>query len=107
MSAYLIVLAKVHDRERFLAGYATEAAKLVEQFGGHYLFRGPGATSLEGSLSDGHSVVISAWADRAAVERFWNSPEYREVAKLREGICDVEVQLVEGELTLPPGTPTP
>lgn len=101
MCAYLIILAKIHDRERFLAGYAVEAAKLVEHFGGHYLFRGPGATSLEGSLSDGHSVVISAWPDRAAAEAFWHSPEYREVAKLREGICDVEVQLVEGELSLP------
>ncbi len=74
----------------------------MERFGGHYLFRAPGATSLEGSLGNGYSVVISAWPDRAAAEAFWHSPQYREVAKLREGICDVEVQLVEGELSIPP-----
>lgn len=101
MPAYLIILARIHDRERFLVGYAVEAAKLVERYGGHYLFRGPGAVSLEGALGDGHSVVISQWPDRAAAEKFWYSHEYREVAKLREGICDVEVQLVEGELSLP------
>ncbi len=101
MAAYLIILAKIHDRDRFISGYATEAAKLVEQFGGQYLLRAPGATALEGSLGDGYSVVISAWPDRAAAEAFWHSREYREVAKLREGICDVEVQLIEGALTLP------
>ncbi|MCY4265379.1 MAG: DUF1330 domain-containing protein [Gammaproteobacteria bacterium] len=101
MAAYLIVLAKIHDRDKFLSGYAVEAAKLVEKMGGQYLFRGSGAISLEGSLGDDYSAVISTWPDRAAAEAFWHSPEYREAAKLREGICEVEVQLIEGELTLP------
>ena len=101
MAAYLIVLARIHDREKFLHGYATEAARLVEKFGGQYLFHGPGAVCLEGSLGDNRSVAISAWPDRGAAEAFWHSPEYRDIARLREGICEVEVQLIEGELTFP------
>lgn len=99
MAAYMIVLAVVHDRQRFLESYAVEAARLVEAFGGHYILRGPGATTLEGSLAEGHSVAISEWPDLEAAQRFWNSPEYREVARLREGICDAQVLLIEGELT--------
>ena len=95
MAAYMIILAQVHDREKFLAGYATEAARLVEQAGGKYVMRAPGAICLEGSMGDGRSVVISEWPDVAAARAFWDSPEYREVAKLREGICDVEVVVVE------------
>jgi uncharacterized protein (DUF1330 family) len=94
----MIVLAQVHDRPRFMEGYAAAAAKLVEQFGGRYVLRAPGAATLEGVLPERQSVVISEWPDLAAARAFWDSPEYREVAKLREGICDAQVLLVEGNL---------
>lgn len=100
MAAYMIVLARVHDRERFMNGYALRAAQLVEQFGGRYLLRAPGALALEGVLGEGRSVVISEWPDKASAQRFWDSPEYREAAKLRKDICDAEVLLIEGELSL-------
>lgn len=98
MAAYMIVLAQVHDRQRFLEGYAVQAAALVERFGGRYRLRAPGARCLEGSLGDGRSVVISEWPDLASARAFWDSPEYRQVAALREGICDAQVLLVEGDL---------
>lgn len=95
MAAYMIVLARVHDREKFLAGYAAQAAALVVKCGGKYVLRGPGAQCLEGSVGDGRSVVISEWPDMAAARAFWDSSEYDEIKKLRDGICDVEVVLVE------------
>lgn len=95
MSAWLIVTAHVHDRAAFLAGYAPAAAKLVERFGGRYLIRAPGAVQLEGTGGEGASVVVSEWPDRAAAETFWNSPQYAEVRRLREGIAEVSVLLVE------------
>ena len=98
MAACMIVLAKVHDRQRFIEGYAARAAELVTAFGGRYRLRAPGALSLEGDLPDGQSVVISEWPDMAAARAFYASPEYREVAKLREGICDAQILLVEGEI---------
>jgi uncharacterized protein (DUF1330 family) len=96
MPAYMIVTAKVHDRERFIAGYGATAAALIPQFGGEYLLRGPGAECLEGSFGEGASMVISKWPDRAAARAFWNSPDYAEVKKLREGLADVQVLLIDG-----------
>ena len=40
-------------------------------------------------------MVISEWPDKAAAKAFWDSPEYQEAKKLREGIADVQVLLIE------------
>lgn len=94
MTAWLIVTAHIHDREGFMAGYGPAAAALVDKFGGRYLIRAPGAQQLEGSGGDGASVVVSEWPDREAALKFWNSPEYAEVKKLREGKAEVSVLLI-------------
>ena len=95
MPAYMIVAAKISDREKFIAGYGQAAAKLVSRFGGRYVLMGPGAELLEGDFGDGASMVISEWPDKAAAQAFWNSPEYAEVKKLRDGIADCQVLLIE------------
>jgi len=95
MSAYLVITAQLHDREAFLAGYAREAAALVEAFGGEYLVRAPGIDILEGEHPGG-SLVISKWPDKAAALAFWHSPEYAQAKKLREGVADCQVLLIEG-----------
>ncbi len=95
MPAFMIVTAQIADREAFIAGYGKRAAELVTRFGGRYLVRAPGAQVLEGASRDGASVVISEWPDRDAALRFWNSPEYAEAKKLREGIAECEVIVVE------------
>jgi uncharacterized protein (DUF1330 family) len=91
----MIVTAKIADRDAFIKGYGAVAGALVEQFGGKYVLRGPGATLLEGAFGDGASMVISEWPDRDAAETFWNSPEYAEAKKLRAGIADCQVLLIE------------
>ena len=95
MPAYMIVTAKISDRDAFIAGYGRAAAALVERFGGRYVLRGPGAELLEGDFGDGASMVISEWPDKAAVHAFWNSPEYQEAKQLREGVAEVQVLLIE------------
>jgi uncharacterized protein (DUF1330 family) len=100
MPAYMIVTARISDRDRFISGYAKAAAELVPRFGGRYLLLAPGAELLEGQFGDGGSMVISEWPDKVTAKRFWNSPEYTEVKKLREGIADCQVLLIEA-----PGLP--
>ena len=95
MPAYMIVVAKIADRDAFINGYGAAAGKLVEAFGGKYVLRGPGAELLEGAFGDGASVVISEWPDKDAARAFWHSPEYAEVKKLRLGLADVQVLLIE------------
>jgi len=92
----MIVTAAIRDREAFIAGYGAAAAALIPQFGGEYLLRGPGAECLEGNFGEGASMVISKWPDRAAIKAFWNSPEYAEARKLREGLADVQVLVIDG-----------
>jgi uncharacterized protein (DUF1330 family) len=95
MAAYMIVTAKIANREKFIQGYGAAAAALVEQFGGRYVLRGPGAELLEGDWGDGASMVISEWPDKETAKRFWNSPEYAAAKKLREGAAEVQVLLIE------------
>lgn len=96
MPAYMIVTAKISDRDAFIQGYGAAAGALVEKMGGKYLLRAPGAELLEGDFGAGASMVISEWPDRGAAQAFWNSAEYQEVKKLREGIADCQVLLIEG-----------
>lgn len=96
MPAYMVVLARIANREAFLANYAPAAAALVERFGGRYVLRGSGGALLEGTIGDGQSVIISEWPDRAAAMRFWNSPEYAATKRLRNGIADCQVLLIDG-----------
>jgi uncharacterized protein (DUF1330 family) len=95
MPAYMIVTAKIADRDAFINGYGAAAGALVTKFGGKYVLRGPGAKLLEGDFGDGASMVISEWPDKAAAEAFWNSPEYAEAKMLRHGIADCQVLLIE------------
>lgn len=98
--AYMIIFAKITDRDQFISGYSMATAPLVKKFGGRYIMRAPGGSLLEGCAAqnnwgDGASVAISEWPDRAAIDAFWNSAEYAEAKKLREGISDVQVMVID------------
>lgn len=95
MTAYMIVTADISDRDRFISGYGKTAGALVEKFGGRYVLMGPGAELLEGDFGDGASMVISEWPDKESARRFWNSPEYAEAKKLREGIAECQVVIID------------
>ena len=95
MPAYMIVYASIHDRDKFLQGYAPAASRLVAEYGGKYVIRAPSAEVLEGELDPAMSVVISEWPDKETILKFWNSPEYQEAKKLRHGVADCLVSIVE------------
>ena len=96
MSAYMIVFAKIHDRERFINEYGMPTAKLIGEFGGEYLVRGPGVESLEGGLFDGTSAVISKWPSKDAIKAFWNSEAYAKLKAARQDWAEAHVMIVEG-----------
>lgn len=95
MPAYMIVTASIKNRDKFISGYGAAAGELIEKFGGRYILRGPGAELLEGDFGDGASMVISEWPDKETAKKFWNSPEYSEIKKLRADIADCQVLLIE------------
>ena len=95
MPAWLVVTATLKDREAFMGcGYSQKAAEILESHGGRYVIRAPGETMLEGEGPEGASVVVSEWPNRAAAEAFYNSPEYAEAKRLREGLAEISVMLV-------------
>ncbi len=94
MSAYMIVIARIHDRERFMADYAIDAAAMIERFGGKYLARGPGIP-LE-NIAPGAAVVISEWPGAAAIQAFWDSADYQALKLKRVALADAQVLIVGG-----------
>lgn len=104
MPAYMIVTARISDAKAFSA-YAKEASRLVAHFGGRYIVLGASAQALEGESGDvGAKWVISEWPDLASARRFWDSAEYAETKRLREGTGQFEVRLLDG-LSPAPVTP--
>ena len=94
LAAYLVITAQIHDRAKLIEGYGRASAELTARFGGEYIIRAPGLDVLEGDHPGG-SLVISRWPDKATALAFWNSPDYAQVRKLREGIADCQVLIVE------------
>lgn len=95
LRCYMIVLAELTDRDRFLAGYARVVPALVSQFGGRYLIRGSGGLFVEGGWCDNPSALVSEWPSREHALCFWNSPEYAAAKKLRDGTGRFQVLLID------------
>ncbi len=93
MGAFMIIQADITDPERFMA-YAKRAPALIEQYGGRYRVMRGQSVQLEGT-EDQRKIVVSEWPSMDAAQRFWNSSEYEELKRLREGAADVQVYLVE------------
>jgi len=102
LRCYMIVLAELTDRERFLAGYARVVPDLVKRFGGRYVIRGSGGLFVEGGWCDSPSALVSEWPSREQALCFWNSPEYDAAKKLREGTGRFQVLLIDS-----PALPAP
>jgi len=95
MTAYMVVFARIKDRERFTKEYGMPTSEVIKKFGGEYLVRTPKVTAIEGSFGDGASAVISKWPNRDAIERFWNSPDYQPLKEVRQPLADCEVVIIE------------
>ena len=93
MGAFMIIQAEITDPGRFME-YARRAPALIEKYGGRYRVMRGECEQLEGP-PDQRKIVISEWRSMDAAREFWNSPEYEELKRMREGAADVDVYLVE------------
>ena len=94
MSAYIVVEAEIQDWEKFGA-YAEAVPPIVARYGGEYLVLGGASEVLEGDWGD-IRVVLHRWPDGDSARTFWQSPEYRQAKRLREGTGRFRVMLVVG-----------
>jgi uncharacterized protein (DUF1330 family) len=92
-NGYWIARIAVSDPERY-AAYAQALPAVVERFGGRFLVAGGRFEAVEGEARP-RNVVI-AFDDYETARACWDSPDYAEVARLREGAAVVDVVIVEG-----------
>ena len=93
MGAFMIIQADITDPEQFVE-YAKRAPALIEKYGGRYRCMRGQVEQLEGK-PDNRKIVVSEWPSMEAAQSFWNSDEYAELKKVREGAADIDVNLVE------------
>lgn len=94
--AYVVIEAqlKQSEMERF-ASYASQVPRLVQQFGGEYIVLGGKHETLEGEWGDTR-LVMHKWPNAEMAKQFWDSDEYQELKKIRQGTGDFRIMLVEG-----------
>jgi uncharacterized protein (DUF1330 family) len=96
MSAFVLIDIKVENKDPYLQ-YITQARPIVESYGGRYLIRGGEVTPLFGDWIPQRIVVIE-FPSRDAAENCFGSPDYREIAHLRENSTVTRAIIVEGHL---------
>jgi uncharacterized protein (DUF1330 family) len=94
MAAYLIGNITVTDPERFPA-YRERVPAVIAQYGGRYLVRAGAVHPLEGELGIDRFVVLE-FPSLEAARRFYDSPEYAPLLKLRKETTRSHVAFVEG-----------
>lgn len=94
MAVYLIIEITVKDRELY-ARYVGKVPGVIERHGGRYLVRGGKVTPFSGNWEPERIVVVE-FDTMEQVERCFGSPEYREIAPLREKSILSRGIIVEG-----------
>jgi len=88
----MLVYGEIRDRKAFGAYVrAIAEAGLYARTGGYYEAMSPALEVFEGSPPPERGVVIARFPCLEAARRFWHSPEYAEIRKLRDGIAEFEV----------------
>jgi uncharacterized protein (DUF1330 family) len=94
MPAYVIVETDIHDAEQY-EQYKAASPAAIASGGGRFVARGGELAVLEGDWTP-KRVVILEFPDLEAAKRWYESPEYEEAKKLREGAASLRMVAVEG-----------
>src|SRR5919197_2513693 len=94
MPAYLVLDYTITEREQFRR-YAAEALPLIHAYGGRHVLRGLHTEVLEGDWQP-QVLIIVEFADRETAQRFWHSPEFERVRRLRDHAAETRAVLMEG-----------
>jgi uncharacterized protein (DUF1330 family) len=94
MPAYVIAETDVTDPERYEA-YRAAAPGAIAAAGGRFLARGGDLEVLEGDWRPPRIVVVE-FDDLQTATQWYDSPEYREARRLREGAATLNIVAVQG-----------
>jgi len=94
MAAYMIARIKVTDPEQYKK-YIAVTPGILAKFGAKFIARGGETVTLEGP-EETTRVVIVEFPSLDKVREFYNSAEYQEAIKIREGAAEVSLVGVAG-----------
>jgi len=94
MAAYVISEVEILDRS-LIDEYRSLAEATIAKHGGRYLVRGGAIESLESNWQPKHIVIVEFPTMEQARE-WYNSPEYAEALKVRQGALNRKLILVAG-----------
>jgi uncharacterized protein (DUF1330 family) len=94
MPAYVIVETAIHDPEQY-ERYKAASPGAVAAGGGRFVARGGELAVLEGDWNPKRLVILE-FEDLEAAKRWYASPGYQDVMKLRDGAADLNMVAVEG-----------
>jgi uncharacterized protein (DUF1330 family) len=94
MSVYLIIEIEPKDRELY-AQYVQKVPTIIEKYGGRYLARGGKVTPLMDGWNP-QRIILIEFDDIEQIQKCFQSPEYLEIAPLREGSTISRSIVVEG-----------
>jgi uncharacterized protein (DUF1330 family) len=93
MPAYVIIETEIHDAEQY-ERYKAASPDAVHAGGGRFVVRGGELAVLEGDW-DPPRLVILEFPDLEAAQRWYDSPEYVEARKLRQGAANLRMVAVQ------------
>ena len=94
MPAYVIIETDIHDPEQY-ERYKAASPAAVAAGDGRFLARGGELAVLEGDWNPPRIVVLE-FPDLETVKRWYDSPDYQEAKRLREGAASLRMVAVEG-----------
>jgi uncharacterized protein (DUF1330 family) len=94
MPAYYVAEVEITNPAGFQP-YGAAVGATLEQYGGRYLTRGGPTELIEGG-PEPKRIVILEFADKAAVKRWYESPEYQKILPLRLNNSTGRGFIVEG-----------
>jgi len=94
MPAYVIAEIEIHDPEQYKR-YTDAVPDVIAQHGGRFVARGGDLAVLEGDWQPKRLVVLE-FEDLETAKRWYESAEYQDVKRLRDGAATLRVVAVEG-----------
>jgi uncharacterized protein (DUF1330 family) len=97
MAVYVIIDISVREQAAMAdyAQYVEKVRPIVKRHGGRYLARGGKVTPVAGDWRP-ERVILIEFPSSDDVARWWNSPEYKAIAGLREQSTQARAIVVEG-----------
>ena len=93
MPVYMVIESRVKDQSKY-DRYLAKVPEIIRSHGGRYLVRGGSIVPAIGSWHPERMIIIE-FPSMKDIDDWLSSPEYKEIAPLREAGADVRSVILE------------